>query len=141
MIWIDLFIGPTSSVAAIEEKIAWLLGMPQEDEGVIDALGDCRRYLAYAQAREHAADGAQAPSGQPIVGVPSSPQPTILDGWDFFHLWSAQCCRCRHKTPTPRHTCAAFPDGIPREIWLGQHDHQQPWPGDQGIRFEPGRLR
>jgi hypothetical protein len=78
MILIDHCIGPSSSAAEIEEKIAWLLGMPQEDEGVIAALGHCRRYLARAQAREHAADGAQAPSGQPIVGVPLSPQPTAL---------------------------------------------------------------
>ncbi len=60
----------------------------------------------------------------------------FLDGWDFFHLWSDQCCRCRHKTPTPRHTCAAFPQGIPRPIRLGEFDHHEPWPDDQGIRFE-----
>jgi hypothetical protein len=31
--------------------------------------------------------------------------------------------------------CAAFPDRIPREIFPGQHDHREPHPGDNGIRF------
>lgn len=31
--------------------------------------------------------------------------------------------------------CAAFPDGIPAEIWAGG-DHTAPWPGDHGILFE-----
>lgn len=35
-------------------------------------------------------------------------------------------------------TCDAFPDGIPREIIIrGEHD--TPFPGDNGIRFEPGQ--
>ena len=63
-----------------------------------------------------------------------------LDGWDFFHLWSDQCCRCRHKTQSPRHTCAAFPNGIPRPIWLREQDHRELWPDDQGIRFEEIRV-
>ena len=32
--------------------------------------------------------------------------------------------------------CAAFPDRIPREIYLGQFDHRRPYPGDNDLRFE-----
>ena len=81
MILIDHCIGPSSSAAEIEEKIAWLLGMPQEDEGVIATLGNCRRYLARAQAREHAADGAQAPSGQLRYSI------RVIGGRPLFPDW------------------------------------------------------
>lgn len=36
-------------------------------------------------------------------------------------------------------SCAAFPDGIPDEIWAGGFDHRKPHEGDGGIRFELAR--
>jgi hypothetical protein len=47
------------------------------------------------------------------------------------------CTACAHldrEADSP--TCEAFPEGIPTEIWTNQHDHHEPYPGDQGIRFE-----
>jgi hypothetical protein len=32
--------------------------------------------------------------------------------------------------------CAAFPGGIPTPILLLEADHREPYPGDNGIRFE-----
>jgi hypothetical protein len=62
-----------------------------------------------------------------------------------FNLWedpvplsSPVCTYCRHlKRDYKERTCAAFPDGIPMEIWLGQNDHRQPYADDDGIRFAP----
>lgn len=51
------------------------------------------------------------------------------------------CSWCRHldndRADGP--FCAAFPggEGIPREILLGWVDHRDPYPGDQGIRYDP----
>lgn len=47
-----------------------------------------------------------------------------------------QCSRCIHRHGITQF-CDAFPDGIPAIILRGDFDHTEPFPGDNGIRFEP----
>jgi hypothetical protein len=44
------------------------------------------------------------------------------------------CDCCKHYREGD--TCAAFPEGIPWDMLYMYHDHREPYPGDQGIRFE-----
>lgn len=50
-------------------------------------------------------------------------------------MTSDQCMTCKHYR-TGRYACAAFPDGIPEEIFTGEVDHDEPYPGDGGIQWE-----
>lgn len=52
-------------------------------------------------------------------------------------LLSRQCDKCTHLNGVKgdRWTCSAFPNGIPYEIATEQHNHQTPFPGDNGIQF------
>jgi hypothetical protein len=45
------------------------------------------------------------------------------------------CWTCKHAHPGP--TCAAFPGGIPGPILDGSEQHREPYPGDNGIQYEP----
>ena len=53
-------------------------------------------------------------------------------------IGAEQCLCCKHYriAKYPR-SCDAFPEKIPREIILGNHDHCEPFEGDSGILFEP----
>ena len=46
----------------------------------------------------------------------------------------SQCLICKHWQKNKQ--CRAFSD-IPLVIRTNEHDHSQPYPGDNGIRFEP----
>jgi len=46
------------------------------------------------------------------------------------------CHWCRHYNEFPMPGCKAFPRGIPLEILMGEVDHFEPYPDDQGIQFE-----
>jgi len=48
--------------------------------------------------------------------------------------YSPVCTFCRHGKG--KRKCAAFSE-IPLEIWEGRNDHTEPYPGDNGIQFEP----
>jgi hypothetical protein len=47
------------------------------------------------------------------------------------------CLGCKHFDRQTGWTCAAFPDGIPEAVLQFRNDHTAPFPGDNGIRFEP----
>mgnify|MGYP001575305508 CR=1 FL=1 len=48
------------------------------------------------------------------------------------------CLDCKHlRESKVGILCDAFPDGIPKPIILTEVEHRQPYPGDQGIQYEP----
>jgi hypothetical protein len=68
-----------------------------------------------------------------------------LDRSISIPFYSPVCSICKHfkvdsMPPTrgekPKPSCAAFPDGLPLEVWLGKNKHITPIAGDHGIQFE-----
>jgi hypothetical protein len=63
----------------------------------------------------------------------------VIDRGHRIPVYSRVCTFCQHLISGRQRRCDAFPDGIPLPIWLGEHDHHTPYPGDRGIQFEPVR--
>lgn len=65
----------------------------------------------------------------------------IIDDRELMRLaYSTVCTFCAHFQPdskTGRYQCATFGSNVPDDIWYGRHDHTTPYPGDNGIQFEP----
>ena len=63
-----------------------------------------------------------------------------IDDSEFDHpVYGPVCTMCKHLESLEHRTCAAFPDGIPFEIWDGKNNHTKSYKGDHGILFEPAR--
>jgi len=63
--------------------------------------------------------------------------------WEYkTTLVSRICTNCRHiDEDITKRTCRAFPEGIPKQIWMGEKLHRRPCPGDHGIQYEKSTNR
>ena len=56
---------------------------------------------------------------------------------DFFFVTQCQTCRHFNQWSRKKPRCTAYQDLIPLKIFYGKHDHHYPYPGDEGILYEP----
>ncbi len=52
------------------------------------------------------------------------------------NLIGARCAECLHLVDLVEGLCLAFPEGIPKDLMQDRILHDQPYPGDHGIRYE-----
>jgi hypothetical protein len=60
-----------------------------------------------------------------------------IDDRMVAHGWfSDVCTHCKNLEDGVERKCKAFKE-IPLKIWYAENDHKKPYPGDNGIQFEP----
>ncbi len=61
-----------------------------------------------------------------------------IDRGHDIPAYSDPCTLCAHLHDSHDRpgNCHAFPDGIPREIWMGDNNHREPYEGDGGVLYE-----
>lgn len=68
--------------------------------------------------------------------APPAPYQSSLAQPPVFVPVEPPCHTCRHWVEGSM-TCAAFPEGIPLQIWARNNLHTEPFPGDHNIQWEP----
>lgn len=57
----------------------------------------------------------------------------IAEERSMRELIACPCTGCIHAVGHERGMCDAFPEAIPDEIWRGRNQHDDRYPGDNGI--------
>ena len=74
------------------------------------------------------------PMQDPMIAGPFGIGSMSSDNDPVFEMLGL-CHKCSHRR-TP-YTCSAFPEGIPAHVLTGDVLHTEPYPGDNGIQFDP----